>query len=252
MDRFVTLAALAASLGMAWATPSFAYRPFDGTDAAVADRGEMEIELQPAGAQRDQTGTKLVAPAVVVNYGLMQDWEAVLEGRLETPVSPGGPSSLSGSAFSLKHVILPGSLQEKAGPSIAAEFAVLLPDTNNPGSGYGASIASIISQRFNWGTIHLNGEAALTRDHDADVFADMILEGPSRWKVRPVAEFFYEDQFGRAQTVSGLVGVIWQARENLAFDFAVREALTKKPVSEIRAGVTFGFPVLSLARAGHR
>jgi len=28
--------------------------PFDGTDAAVAAKGEMEIELQPAGRLRDE------------------------------------------------------------------------------------------------------------------------------------------------------------------------------------------------------
>ena len=28
---------------------ALAYRPFDGTDAAVADAGELEIEMQPAG-----------------------------------------------------------------------------------------------------------------------------------------------------------------------------------------------------------
>jgi len=31
--------------------PASAYRPFDGTDAAVAAPGELEIELQPAGRQ---------------------------------------------------------------------------------------------------------------------------------------------------------------------------------------------------------
>ena len=31
------------------ASPAQAYRPFDGTDAAVADVGEVEIELQPVG-----------------------------------------------------------------------------------------------------------------------------------------------------------------------------------------------------------
>ena len=32
---------------LAWSVSAFAYRPFDGTDAAVADPGEVEIELQP-------------------------------------------------------------------------------------------------------------------------------------------------------------------------------------------------------------
>ena len=34
------------------ADPAAAYRPFDGTDAAVADVGEVEIEFQPIGAIR--------------------------------------------------------------------------------------------------------------------------------------------------------------------------------------------------------
>jgi hypothetical protein len=36
---------------------ALAYRPFDGTDAAVADPGEMEVELQPAG-ERASMGKK--------------------------------------------------------------------------------------------------------------------------------------------------------------------------------------------------
>ena len=35
-----------------WDAPAWAYRPFDGTDAAVADVGEVEIEFQPIGAIR--------------------------------------------------------------------------------------------------------------------------------------------------------------------------------------------------------
>ena len=63
-----------------------AYRPFDGTDAAVADPGEMEVELQPAGEGAARVRKTLVAPATVINYGFAKNWEAVLEGRLETPL----------------------------------------------------------------------------------------------------------------------------------------------------------------------
>lgn len=61
---------------LVWSAPASAYRPFDGTDAAVAKKGEMEIELQPAGRLRDEGGTSLIAPAWVINYGLSEDWEA--------------------------------------------------------------------------------------------------------------------------------------------------------------------------------
>jgi hypothetical protein len=66
-----------------------------------------------------------------------------------------------------------------------------------------------------------------------------------RWPVRPVAEVFYEKEFGQQETVSGLVGLIWQVSDKLAFDVGVRHALTSgHPVNEVRAGLTFGFPLL--------
>jgi hypothetical protein len=225
-----------------WSGPVAAYRPFDGTDAAVAAPGAVEIELQPAGRLRDESGTSLIAPATVFNYGFSEGWEAVLEGQGQTPLSPSGPTSLMAAGAFLKHVLIPGSLQDKTGPSVATEFGVLLPDSTGD-SGVGASVAGIVSQRWDWGTIHLNAETALTRDHHGDVFLGAILEGPSKWTIRPVAEVFYEDEFGKKQTVSGLVGLIWQVRDNLSFDVAIRHALTNgHPVNEIRAGLTFGLP----------
>jgi hypothetical protein len=194
------LAALATGLLFGWTSAAFAYRPFDGTDAAVADLGETEVELQPAGAQWSREQNLLIAPAVVYNYGFLKDWEVVLEGQLQTPFSPSGATNLAASAASLKHIIRPGSLQDQSGPSIATEFGVLLPDSNGDNR-LGATIDTIVSQRWDWGTVHLNNAVELTRDQRADVFTDLIVEGPSKWVVRPVAEFFYEEEFGRAHTV---------------------------------------------------
>lgn len=225
------------------AVPAFAYRPFDGTDAAVADPGEVEIELQPVGRLREGPDKTLIAPATVFNFGLSEGWEAVFEGQGQTPLSEPGPTTLNGAGAFLKHVLRPGSLQNKDGPSIATEFGVLLPDSTAE-NGFGASVAGIVSHRFDWGTLHVNAAAALTREHRADLFLGTIIEGPVKWKVRPVAEVFYEEEFGKAHTASMLVGAIWQVRENLAFDVGVRHALTNgRPVDEIRAGLTFGFPL---------
>src|SRR6516225_6083968 len=179
------LAVLATGLVLGWTSEAFAYRPFDGTDAAVADPGEVEVELQPAGAQWSREQNLLIAPAVVYNYGFLENWEAVLEGQLQTPFSPSGPTSLSASGAFLKHVIRPGSLQDQSGPSIATEFGVLLPDSIGD-SRFGASIDTIVSQRWEWGTVHLNIAGSLTRDQRADAFTDLIIEGPSKWVVRPV------------------------------------------------------------------
>jgi len=235
--------AIIAACFVAWSDPASAYRPFDGTDAAVAAPGELEIEFQPAGPQRESATTTLIAPATVVNYGLSEGWEAVFEGQGQSPLSPSGPTSLRAAGAFLKHVLQPGSLQDKTGPSIATEFGVLLPDSTGS-SGVGASLAGIVSQRWDWGTVHLNAATALTRDHHADVFLGSIVEGPSKWSVRPVAEFFYEKEFGQAETISALVGLIWRVQDNLSFDVGLRRALRNgHPVNEIRAGLTFGFPL---------
>ena len=235
------LAAFAVGLLLGWYSEAWAYRPFDGTDAAVADPGEVEVELQPAGAQWSREQNLLIAPAVVYNYGFMENWEAILEGQLQTPFSPSGPTNLSASGASLKHIIRQGSLQDQPGPSIATEFGVLLPDSNGDNR-FGATIDAIVSQRWDWGTVHVNNAVELTRDQRGDVFTDLIVEGPSKWVVRPVAEFFYEEEFGRAHTVSGLIGAIWQVNDKLSFDVGLRHAITNgSNVNEIRAGLTVGF-----------
>jgi hypothetical protein len=242
LERLVSETVIAVCL-IACSGPAWAYRPFDGTDAAVAAPGEVEIELQPAGRLREGGSTTVIAPATVINYGFSGGWEAVFEGQGQTPLSPSGPTSLTAAGAFLKHVLQPGSLQDKAGPSVATEFGVLLPDSTGS-SGVGASLAGIVSQRWDWGTIHLNAATALTRDHHADVFLGGIIEGPSKWSVRPVAEFFYENEFGKAETISGLIGLIWRVRDNLSFDVGLRHALTNgHPVNEVRAGLTFGFPL---------
>ena len=232
--------------------PASAYRPFEGTDAAVADYGELEVELQPAGVEKQGTQKTLVAPDWVVNLGIAEGWEAVVQGQGRFPLGASDErASFTGAGAFLKHVLREGVLQDKSGPSIATEFGVLLPGIDAD-QGVGASVSGIISQRWDWGAMHLNGTATLTRDQHADGFLGVIIEGPSTWKVRPVAEFFYEDEVGTAQTFSGLVGAIWQVNDHLNFDIGFRHAMVGgHPDDEIRAGVTFGIPGLLRAPARH-
>jgi len=222
---------------------AFAYRPFDGTDAAVADLDEMEVELQPAGVKSSGGQKTLIAPATVINYGFAKDWEVVFEGRAETPLPASGPTAFTDGGAFLKHVLRPGVLQDQTGPSIATEFGVLMPESVGD-TRVGASIATIFSQRWDWGTAHLNIAGSLTRDQHADLFTGIILEGPHKWTVRPVAEFFYEEEFGQLRTFSALFGAIWQVKDNLSFDVGFRHAIVNGAgVNEIRAGLTFGFPL---------
>jgi hypothetical protein len=237
------VAALAAALA-GWCGAASAFRPFDGTDAAVADTGDIEVELGPVEYQREAVARVLLVPDLRVNYGFARDWEATIEGDLTHALSPDLPATtLVGNTASLKTVLREGSLQEKPGPSIGSEFDVLLPGIRDePGAGVG--LIGIVSQQWEWVILHFNAGAALTRDRHADYVVDTIVEGPRHWTVRPVSEFFYETDIGAFHTRSGLVGAIWQVKDNIAVDFAVRGARTNENTAvEIRAGVTFAFGV---------
>jgi hypothetical protein len=232
----------AVALGL-FARPAAAYRPFDGTDAAVTNLNEVEIELQPAGRLQTGSQSTLLAPEVVYNYGFAERWEMVLQGQIETPLAPGGPSSLAATGAFLKYVLRPGVLQDRSGVSIATEFGPLLPGIDaDPGVGF--SWSGIVSQRWDWGTAHLNVETNLTRDQHGEAFLDLILEGPSKWKVRPVVEIFYDKIWTQSESRSILLGAIWQVKDELSFDAAFRYALVNgRAVNEIRAGLTFAFKV---------
>src|SRR5215472_12788764 len=94
IDQFTSKRSAAAAFAVVvlcatfWSGSATAYRPFFGTDAAVADPNEMEIEFQPAGASFQSSDTHLVGPWTVLNYGFADRWEAVLEGKGITPLSP--------------------------------------------------------------------------------------------------------------------------------------------------------------------
>jgi hypothetical protein len=231
-----------------WSEPAFAFRPFDGTDATVAAPGGLEIELGPAGLRREGSERTLIAPAITLNFGVAEGWEAVLEGQRQSALSSASvPTSLVENGAFLKGVIRDGVLQDKSGPSIATEFGVLLPGVNDE-AGLGASWAAIVSYRFGPATVHFNAEAALSRRRHGEIFLSAIVEGPYAWSVRPVAEIAYDREAGIRETSSILVGAIWQLRENIALDFGVREGRTNdRGLTEIRAGVAY---TLTLWRPG--
>jgi hypothetical protein len=231
-------------IGWCGSVPAYAYRPFDGTDAAVADPDHLEIELGPAEYRRQAAEHTLFAPSTRFNYGFAPGWEAVVEGDVADSLAGGiRGSSLVGAGAFLKGVLSEGVLQEKPGPSVATEFGVLLPGIRDE-HGAGASLAGIVSERWDWGTVHLNAAASLTRQQHADLFVGAIVEGPHDWPVRPVGELFYERDFGQFHTRSALIGAIWQVKDDIEIDLGLRGArINDHTTGEIRAGITFAFAV---------
>jgi hypothetical protein len=221
----------------AGSVPAFAYRPFDSTDAAVADKGAFEVELSPLTYRHDDDGTAWISPLARLNYGFAEDWEAVLEGKAAHFSHM--RSQVEEAQLDVKGVLREGSLQEKEGWSLATEVTALLPGINTQ-DGAGFELAGIASNRWEWGTIHINIAPELTRDHRLGIFTGLIIEGPDDWTVRPAAEVNYQREFSTHEETSVLLGAIWKVRDHLAFDLGFRHAwVDSRPDEQVRVGVTF-------------
>ena len=219
-----------------------AYRPFDGTDADVAELGSFELEMGPAHFY-DRAGQQyLLSPVTVLNVGIFPRTELVLDfrGSLAIGRLNGRPRmAVLGTDIVVKHVLREGILQGKSGLSVAVELGPLTPEINGTGA-FGASGDLILSYRWEWGTVHINEWPAYSRRQHLDLFSGVIVEGPYYWGIRPVTEVFYENEFGAEQTVSGLVGAIWTVRETFALDLGVRGArFGQENATEVRLGFTW-------------
>lgn len=224
-----------------------AYRPFDGTDADVADPGEFELELGPAQYYAQGGRHFLVAPATVLNLGLVPRLELVGDirptlalDRSATIPDVARVRILETDVF-LKWVVVPGVLQGAPGPSFAFEGGPLLPEYRDDAA-FGAQLNAILSWRVSGITMHLNEQAAYTRIGNPDYFTSFIVEGEPKYGVRPVAEVFFET--GDQRIVSGLVGAIWAVSESLSLDTAVRTArVGGDQAAEVRLGLTWALSV---------
>lgn len=235
------------ALGVVWPVTALAYRPFDSTDAAVAARGEMEIELGPLGFLKEGSDSSLVIPSLIFNWGFAERMELVLEGRNFVGLGHIPPTEprfrVAESALSVKAVLREGALQDKSGVSIATEVGLLLPEING-GPGVGAQGALIVSQRWPDLTVHVNGTIAWTHAHTLGLAGGVILEVHDAWVVRPVAELLVEGEKNAPTLISGLAGAIWRVSDNLSVDTAVRVSRAGDVNAfEVRAGLSWAFSV---------
>ena len=226
------------------ASPAHAYRPFDSTDADVADYGEVELEMGPVGLLRSHSVNRF-EPIQVLNLGFARDWELVLQGRESLPSENPVKSriTIGDTGLFLKHVLREGTLQGARGVSVATEFGVLLPGFHEDEPGAGFSIALIASQRFSFGTLHLNAQVAETKAGNRDVFGGFIAEGPFDWRVRPVLELLADHELDDHSTLSVLGGVIVRITSEFNLDAGLRLADSDNAgVVEFRGGFTWTLP----------
>jgi len=231
----------AAVLLVAGATPAFALRPFDGTDAAVAEPQSIEVEFQPLGYLREADERWLVFPQATVNYGAGSGWEfnlAMSRLMAMTDAQPAPAPRYEDFELGVKRVLRRGLMQDKKGPSLATEVDVLLPTSDEKGSG--AELALIYSDHFRWIGLHLTGEIARTREHELGRFGSAIFEFFDRRSAHPVMELTAERQGEETTTLGLLGGVLWEPRERLVLDLGLRTSYADQHNAEVRAGITFG------------
>ncbi len=234
-------------VALSWAGGAYAYRPFDGTDAEVVEPKVFEVEIGPAHYFQRASQSYLITPAVVLNLGIIERLELVVDasnlvaiGKLSPDVSR---VSLLSDDVLLKYMLREGTLQEKGGASVATEGGVLTPEVNGT-SDFGATLGLIVSDRSTWGTMHWNERLDFNREHHVDLFSSLIVEGPHDWRIRPVAEIFYDKDFVTDRMVSGLMGAIWTVNDSVSLDVGLRAARNGDAnEEEARLGLTWTIPL---------
>ena len=234
--------ALVAAVWLTRGATALAYRPFDGTDAAVAEVGEFEAELGSAYTRREDGHATLALPATVLNLGFARHLEAVVDFKpvLALGAAPEGERfELADTDALVKWVFVPGSMQGGRGPSVALETGPLLPELHgDPGFGYQASV--IVSQRWRAVTAHVNALGALSRTGELEAVGSLIVEGLPASRVRPVTELLIDGTRGHGLTYSALEGAIWTLSDTLALDAAGRVAREEhRAAFEARVGFTW-------------
>jgi hypothetical protein len=225
---------------LAWSSFAHAYRPFDGTDAGVADTGNIELEIGPLGYLRAQHDTALVFGNGVFNFGFIPTWELVVAGKGVYGLDLAPPPRFQDGSVFLKHVLREGTLQGGRGISLAVEFGMLFPTSEQRVDEAGLHIALITS--YVWPrrlVVHVNTVIERASDGQPDLFLGAILEGYGSARIRPVGELFLDRHGGDVQP-SVLVGTIVTVNEHLSFDAATRLAYSSgAPLFEVRAGLTW-------------
>jgi hypothetical protein len=226
-----------------------AYRPFNGTDADVAEQGVFELELGPVNlARQRQPNYYLLAPVTVLNLGIFARAELVVDFVGNAPLRPQPGEAhyqIRDTDVLLKFILRKGALQNESGPSIALEAGPLVPEIFGQ-RGFGAAANLIVSERWRWFIAHLNNEAQLSRSDLNLVWSNSLIAelrfNETAW---PVAELLWERNFGsRVSSYSALAGLIWSAFEGFDFDAAaVVASVAGRPAFEGRLGFTWALQV---------
>jgi hypothetical protein len=222
------------------ATPAVAYRPFESTDAAIAEPHEFEVEFGYFKADRTEGHTVYTVPEVVLNYGLAKNVELV--GEFGIAERAGEDVHLVDPEISVKTVLKNGVLQDEPGVSLAVETALVLPSSLEGEQRFGCEFVGIVSEKLSPLTFHLNLGGGIDRASSNPMLIwGLITELPVHPQLRVVSEVNGESTKGETADDSGLIGSIWQLPgSDVFFDVGVRKGFSHAAADwGVTAGVTF-------------
>jgi hypothetical protein len=243
------------------APSAWGYRPFVSTDAAIANPGDLEVELgyfqyaRTGGQDVFQFGRApnvFSTPTAVLNYGLTESLELVGQFTVERELTEGW--ALVDNGLFVKAVLKEGVLQDRAGPSIALEVGPLLPASAAPTGGVGFESIGILSLGLGPVLYHFNAGGGIDQV-TAQPFgiwgtiAELLLTPAYRL----VGEIAGEDISRERPQHSALLGVIWRPfpEREIWLDAGVRRGLTRAvPDWQATLGISFAFPLTPRARHG--
>lgn len=223
-------------------TDTFAYRPFESTDADVAARGEWEVELGAFRFSHDEEN-ELITPSVRINYGFARHWEIVMESDLQIYKKGGARNvEIRDPAVFLKGILREGVLQKKEGLSLAGEFGILLPETVREERNAGLEGIGIASWKVWDIVLHASGGLELDReDFEPNGIWGIIAEYPFEGRFRLVSEVNGSLNYQDSPESSALIGFIWVLGK-VAVDFGARKGFSEaSPDWELTSGITFSF-----------
>jgi hypothetical protein len=242
--RHVRAIAMSALLSTALiAGEARAYRPFDLTDADVAKRRNIEVELGPAEFIGVDAEHSLRAPNFSVNYGIATGRELTFDGAHHIALNPeeGEPrSQFEDVGIAMKQVMRRGSLQDLTGPSVAIENEITFPGRGE--KHLGAAAALIFSSASKRGSTHFNLEGERLPEGRNAGAVGMIFEASDKFGVAPAVELRVAAVDGGLPEHSVTAGLIYVPAEKTEYDVALRFARRgDEKTFEIRAGLTWQF-----------
>jgi hypothetical protein len=218
---------------------SWAYRPFESTEAEIEEKRQTELEWGFFRYENEGTTDRVISPDFQLDYGIADQWELTGQGRLQIYDEEGRNLEILEPEIFVKRLIREGSMQDKTGPSLAAEFGPQLPSTKENERSFGLHALGISSYEFAGIMNHLNlGLEQDREDFKSNFIWGTILEYPSKGKYRLVSEFNGRAIYSHAPENSALIGAILDL-EKAKWDIGARKGLSESsPDWELTAGVT--------------